>query len=63
MADASTPPLKSLLASAGGGFGGAFLGVVAATALMGNGDNGDGQTTGQAVPDQPTEVIVAERQE
>ncbi len=38
------PPGKTLLAAAGGGFGGAVLGVVAATALMGNGDDGNGQS-------------------
>lgn len=59
MADASTPPPgKSFLAAAAGGFGGAFLGVVAATALMGDA-NTDGDS--QAAAETPAaEIVVAE---
>ena len=35
------PPSSTLIAAAAGGFGGAVLGVLAATMLTGDGDNGD----------------------
>jgi len=52
------PPGKTFLAAAAGGFGGAILGVVAATALMGDADT-DGDS--QAAAETPAaEIAVAE---
>ena len=45
MPEGSRPPLgATAVAAAAGGFGGAVLGVIAATALMGNGDDNNGQS-------------------
>ena len=38
------PPRQTLLAAAGGGFIGAVVGVIAATSMMGDGDNGNSQS-------------------
>jgi len=51
------PPAQTLLAAAGGGFLGAVVGVVAATTLMGDGDNGDGQAAVQPEPAAETMVV------
>lgn len=50
------PPLKTFIAAAAGGFGGAVLGVVAATTMMGDGDNGDNQAALEAEKN-PVEVV------
>ena len=61
MPDESAPPPSTLALAAGaGGFGGAILGVIAATALIGDGDNGDSQAAVDPM-DQQGEVVVAER--
>ena len=58
MPDPFEPPPRTIaLAAAGGGFAGAVVGVVAATMLMGNGDNGDGQA--QLEPASKPEIVVA----
>ena len=49
------PPGRTLLAAAAGGFGGAVLGVIAATAMIGDGDHTNGQA---AVNGQETPVAV-----
>ncbi len=53
------PPGKTLIAAAAGGFGGALLGVVAASALMSDGDSGETQA---AVDAQETTVEIVETQ-
>ena len=54
MVDVSQPPpSRTLAAAAAGGFGGAVLGVIAATALTGNGDN-PGQ--GNVQPEEPPAI-------
>ena len=58
--ESAPPPMKVATAAAAGGFGGAVLGVIAATALMGNGDGGDSQAAVDPA-DQRGEVVVAER--
>lgn len=63
MAEPDEPPLSTgtvAMAAAAGAFGGAILGVIAAGALMGDGDNG---AQSQAVPveSEASEVVVAER--
>lgn len=55
------PASVTLLAAAGGGFLGAVAGVVAATTMMGDGDNGDGQA---ALTQEPAaQVLVVENQD
>lgn len=61
MADESTPPLKTAAAAAGGGFVGALVGVVAATTMMGDPDNG--QAAVEPVQEQAEEVVVADLKE
>jgi len=52
------PPYQTLLAAAAGG----FLGVVAASALMGDGDhNGQAATDAAETKTEAVEVVVAER--
>jgi len=53
------PPYQTLLAAAAGG----FLGVVAASALMGDGDNANDQAANDAAETKTevVEVVVAER--
>ncbi len=51
------PPRTVALAAAGGGFAGAVVGVVAATMMMGSGDNGDGQARLETAP--KAEIVVA----
>lgn len=51
------PPEKTLIAAAVGGFGGALLGVIAATAIMGDGDDGESQA---ALDAQKTSVEIVE---
>lgn len=57
------PPGQTLLAAAAGAFGGAVVGVIAATALMGNGDSNDGQAAahGQETPVAVEETELASR--
>ena len=57
MADESTPPLKTAAAAAAGGFGGALLGVFAASTMMGDPDLG--QAAAEPVEAQAEEVVVA----
>lgn len=54
------PPsqLALLLSAAVGGFGGAVLGVIAATTMMGDGDNGDEQAAIESAP--VAEIVVAD---
>ncbi len=59
MAEGSTPPpWQTLLAAAAGGAAGALLGVVAASTLTGDGDDGDSQAANEATQ---TEVVAEER--
>lgn len=58
--ESAPPPSRTAIAAAAGGFGGAVLGVIAATALMGDGDGGNGQAAVDPI-DQQGEVVVAER--
>ena len=61
MADASQPPpSRTFVAAAAGGFGGAILGVVAATTLMGDGDNGDSQAAVEGRETQKIEMVAEE---
>ncbi len=53
------PPSKTFLAAAAGGFGGAVLGVVAATSLMGDPEGGNDQGANQVEETPATEVVVA----
>ncbi|MDJ0710896.1 MAG: hypothetical protein QNJ14_10915 [Woeseiaceae bacterium] len=53
------PPSQTLLAAAAGGFGGAVLGVIAATAMMGDGSDSNSQA---AVSGQETPVEVVARE-
>lgn len=53
------PPSQTFLAAAAGGFGGAILGVVAATAMMGNGDS-EAQAA-NATAEKPAVEMVATR--
>ena len=53
------PPSQTLLAAASGGFGGAILGVVAATIMMGDGDNDTKEAS--AVSEKPAAEMVATR--
>ncbi len=57
------PPSKTLLAAAAGAFGGAVVGVIAATALMGNGDDGENAASvnGQETPVAVEETELASR--
>lgn len=52
------PPSQTALAAAAGGFGGAVLGVIAATMLMGNGDS-DKQATNSAGQEPVVEMLAA----
>ncbi|MDJ0917922.1 MAG: hypothetical protein QNJ05_09170 [Woeseiaceae bacterium] len=52
------PPSGIALAAAAGGFGGAVLGVIAATMIMGNGDN-DAQVGNAPVEKPATELVAA----
>ncbi len=51
------PPSSTALAAAGGGFVGAVVGVIAATMLMGDGNNADSDARLKAAP--AAEVVVA----
>lgn len=55
------PPSRTLLAAAAGGFGGAVLGVVAATSLMGEPEGGNKEATSQVEETPTAELAVAER--
>lgn len=55
------PPSRTLLAAAAGGFGGAVLGVVAATSLMGEPEGGNKEATSQVEETPAAEIAVAER--
>ncbi len=61
MPEASEPPPPSVtaMAAAAGGFGGAVLGVIAATMIMGDGDN-DARVA-NAAAEQPAVELVATR--
>ena len=52
------PPSQTALAAAAGGFGGAVLGVIAATMFMGNGDN-DTQAASSIDPTSAVEMVAA----
>lgn len=56
------PPSTTLLAAAAGAFGGALLGAVAATSLMGDsgGDSANGQAAIDAPESQVVEMVAAE---
>ncbi|HNP35637.1 MAG TPA: hypothetical protein PKK10_07280 [Woeseiaceae bacterium] len=43
------PPSRTALAAAAGGFGGAILGVIAATSMMGDGNASNAQSSAQPV--------------
>lgn len=60
MDDSSQPPLKTLFAAAVGGFGGALLGVAAATSMMGDGDAANGQAANPATDTQVVEMAAAD---
>lgn len=60
MPDESAPPQKTAAAAAAGGFVGAVLGVIAATALTGNGNGGDGQAAVDPT-ERSQEVVVAQQ--
>ncbi len=59
------PPGKTFLAAAAGGFGGAIVGAVAATSLMGDAakDNPGNGAVQPAEPQQQEEVMVAEQRQ
>jgi hypothetical protein len=54
------PQSRTLLASGAGGFLGAVAGVVAATSLMGNGDEGGSKVSLQLEAEQPQQVAIVE---
>lgn len=56
MAEASKPP-QTAAAAAAGGFGGAVLGVIAASAFMGDGNDGNAQTLVQPEDAQTVEMV------
>lgn len=62
MTDTSQPPpSKTMLAAAAGGFGGALLGVAAATFLMGDANATDNQAANEPQKVQELELVAAER--
>tara|TARA_R110002049_G_scaffold18884_4_gene71669 strand:+ start:4111 stop:4308 length:198 start_codon:yes stop_codon:yes gene_type:complete len=50
------PPSRTALAAAAGGFGGAVLGVIAATTMMGDGDTSNAQSAAQPADTQTIET-------
>ena len=58
MPDTSDPPLLRTAFAAGvGGFAGAVLGVVVATAMMNGGDDNNGSAMNEAAPEAQVAVI------
>ncbi len=56
------PQLRTLLAAGAGGFLGAVAGVVAATTLMGNGDEGGSKASLQNQAEQPQRLAIVEHE-
>lgn len=54
------PPSTTAAAAAVGGFGGAILGAIAATALMGDGSDNDAQSAVQPIDSQTVEMVAKE---